>query len=182
MAGNTALDVLVAEMLGDIGKLHDQVARLNGELPAMVVQVESMLTAHKASTMAPQKAAQQFLDGYFRQELRSIFDTTRKSKDAAIHTFQSEILAVVNKELLGVRLRTDHLVSAAAERFAIAVGASANAAERSATEALKGICQELSDKASELQLERRKTQWLAMIGASASTGLLVGALTVFILR
>lgn len=193
MSGNTARDVLIAEMLGDIGKLHDLVARLNSELPSMVAQVESMLVANKASTMAPQKAAQQFLDGYFKHELKSIFDTASKAKDAALLTLHSEILAIVNTELVGARVRSERIADAAALRFERAVDAgsssfekavqdSAKVAQRNASDAINKICQELSDKVAELQTERRKNQWLAMIGACASTGLLVGALSVFVMR
>lgn len=44
MAGNTTLDMLVAEMLGDIGKLHDQLAVLNETMPALLDDVDSRLT------------------------------------------------------------------------------------------------------------------------------------------
>lgn len=193
MTGNTARDVLIAEMLGDIGKLHDLVARLSNELPSMVAQVESMLAANKTATMAPQKAAQQFLDGYFKHELRGIFDTTSKAKEAALVSLQSEVLAVVNKELVGARIRSERIADAAALRFERAVeagassfekavGESAKVAQMNASDAINKICRELSDKVVELQIERRKSQWFSMIGACASTGLLVGALSVFVLR
>lgn len=44
MAGNTALDMLVAEMLGDIGKLHDQLTALNEAMPVFLDDVDSRLT------------------------------------------------------------------------------------------------------------------------------------------
>ncbi len=45
MAGNTHLDALVAEMLGDIGKLHDEIRSLKDEaLPAIVTDAEAKLS------------------------------------------------------------------------------------------------------------------------------------------
>jgi hypothetical protein len=43
MGEPTALDALVAEMLGDIGKLHDAVQGLNGALPRQAEEVEARI-------------------------------------------------------------------------------------------------------------------------------------------
>lgn len=182
MSGNTARDVLIAEMLGDIGKLHDLVASLKTELPAMLSQVDSMLNAHRTATMAPQRAAQQFLDRYFRHELRGIYDACSKAKDASLEALQIEIRAVVNKELHGIRHRADLIVDAAALRFDKSLEESAKVAEKRATDALLEVSQLLSNRVTALQLEREKDKRLAMIGACISTGLLVGMLSVFVLR
>ena len=45
---NQTLDILVAEMLGDIGKLHDQVADLKAELPHILGQMQAVIAAQKA--------------------------------------------------------------------------------------------------------------------------------------
>lgn len=44
MGEPTALDALVAEMLGDIGKLHDAVQALNNTLPRQAEEVEARIT------------------------------------------------------------------------------------------------------------------------------------------
>lgn len=43
MGEPTALDALVAEMLGDIGKLHDAVQSLNSALPRQAEEVEARI-------------------------------------------------------------------------------------------------------------------------------------------
>ena len=45
MAGTTTMDALIAELLGDVGKLHAELAALNGALPAMTAGVEHRLGA-----------------------------------------------------------------------------------------------------------------------------------------
>lgn len=45
MAENTVLDVLIAELLGDVGKLHDEVKSLETRLPEVLGQVENKLSA-----------------------------------------------------------------------------------------------------------------------------------------
>ena len=45
MAGNTTMDALIAELLGDVGKLHAELTALNGALPAMTANVEKRLGA-----------------------------------------------------------------------------------------------------------------------------------------
>jgi hypothetical protein len=182
MTANTARDVLIAEMLGDIGKLHDLVASLKAELPAMLSQVDSMLNANRAASMAPQRAAQQFLDRYFRHELKGIYDNSNKAKDTALEALQREILSVVRKELSGARLRAEQVVDSAASRFEMAIDESAKIAEERASQALSEICQKLSTRVNDLQLERERDKRLAMIGACVATGLLVGTLSVFVLR
>lgn len=42
MSKGTALDALMAELLGDVGKLHDQVAKLNATIPTTAKIFESM--------------------------------------------------------------------------------------------------------------------------------------------
>lgn len=189
----TSRDALIAEMLGDIGKLHDLVARLRNELPDMVAQVDSMLAASKASNLAPHKAAKQFLDEYIKHELKGIFETTNKAKDFAIHSIHNEILGLANTELVDVRIRSKRISDAGVLRFerAIDVGTStfekairesAKLAEVNASGAISKICKGLSDNVHELQIERRKSQWLAMVSACALTGLLVGAFSVFFMH
>lgn len=45
MSGSTALEVLIAEMLGDIGKLHDAVQELKTSLPHEMEVVEKQIIA-----------------------------------------------------------------------------------------------------------------------------------------
>ena len=44
MAGSSTLDALIAEMLGDVGKLHDELQSLKEALPAFTNEAEAKLS------------------------------------------------------------------------------------------------------------------------------------------
>ena len=65
-----SLEILVAEMLGDIGKLHDQVADLKVELPTILNQMQAVIAAQTAKTDVLQEPVQRALQSFIRQEIK----------------------------------------------------------------------------------------------------------------
>lgn len=79
MAGNTHLDALVAEMLGDIGKLHDELRSLKDEtLPAVVTDAEQKLAGVVGTLL---KAGQQY-----QAAIQEVTNKTVASAKADIRT------------------------------------------------------------------------------------------------
>lgn len=62
MAGNSHLDLLIAEMLGDVGKLHDEIRLLKDEaLPAIVTDAERKLSGVVGTLVAAGENYRAFL-------------------------------------------------------------------------------------------------------------------------
>lgn len=106
MAGNTALDMLVAEMLGDVGKLHDQLAALNETMPVILDDVESRLTRSvgmlvKAGSMYEGALKNQTVH-IVRDALMQIRDEASIARDAATAATKHEIDETIMKVLADI--------------------------------------------------------------------------------
>lgn len=91
MAEQTVLDALIAELLGDVGKLHDAVKDLRGALPALTeetrVHLESAARSASAEATRLETAAkntlQQVSDAAKRAAAQS-FAETRQQEEAEL--------------------------------------------------------------------------------------------------
>lgn len=93
MAGNTHLDALVAEMLGDIGKLHDEIRSLKDEaLPALVTEAEEKLSGTVGKLLL---AAQHFE--------KAVIELTQKRVEAAKAEIAASAVQAKNEAIGDVR-------------------------------------------------------------------------------
>lgn len=182
MAPTKTLDILVAEMLGDIGKLHDQVATLKTELPTILAQMQKLIDAQTAKANAPVDVAQRELRGYIREEIQRISGAAHQAKDAVNCELTVEVRDTVQWHLSRMENESKKSFEATAAIFRESVTQSVRVVESRATETLKGLCQDLKYRTDEIRAERWESQRLAMISACATTGLLVGIAAVWILK
>ena len=179
---NQTLDILVAEMLGDIGKLHDQVADLKAELPHILGQIQAVIAAQKAKADVLQEPIQRAMQSFIRQEIRGISVAVNEAKEAAVYSFDVDISNGVRKNMAWVQFKCKQSFELAATKFNTSVTESVGVAESRATETLKGLCQGLKNRIDEIRAERWRGQYLSMLGACISCGLTVGVLAVYILK
>ena len=196
MAASTTRDILIAEMLGDVGKvdarfahvsdkvagLIDQVDHLTGELPKILDQMHGLIAAQAGTANAPQEAIQRAIQVFIRQEIKGISVAVKEAKADAVNSLDGDISIAVRKNLEWAQFKCKQSFDVTATKFDTAVTESAKVAESRATESLKGLCQALKNRIDEIRAERWKGQYLSMLGACTSTGLAVGALAVYILK
>lgn len=177
-----SLEILVAEMLGDIGKLHDQVADLKVELPTILNQMQAVIAAQTAKTDVLQEPVQRALQSFIRQEIKGIKVAVKEAQEAAVNSLDGDISCAVRKNLEWAQFKSKQSFEAAATKFDTVVTESAKVAENRATETLKGLCQGLKDGIDEVRSERWRGQYLAMLCACIFSGLAVGVLAVYLLK
>lgn len=179
---NQTLDILVSEMLGDIGKLHDQVADLKVELPKILNQMQAVVAAQTAKADVLQEPIQRAIQSFVRQEMKGIKVAVKEAQASAISTLDGDISCAVRKNLDWAQFKCEQSFGAVAKKFDTAVTESAKVAEGRATETLKGLCQGLKIGIDEVRAERWKGQYLSMLCACISCGLTVGIFAVYILK
>lgn len=182
MATNKTLDILVAEMLGDIGKLHDQVADLKDELPNILGQIQAVFAAQTINAQVLQEPIQRAIQNFVSQEIRGIRVAVKEAQVTAVKALDADVLDAVRKNLIWMQHKSEQSFEITARQFDRAVTGSAIVAEGRATETLKGLCQGLKTSIDDIHAERWKGQYLHMLGACISTGLVVGVLTVYLLK
>jgi hypothetical protein len=177
-----SLDILVAEMLGDIGKLHDQVADLKLELPKILNQMQAVIAAQTAKADVLQEPIQRALQGFIRQEIKGIKVAVKEAREAAVTSLDGDISCAVKKNLDWAQFKSQQSFEAAATIFDTVLTESAKVAESRATETLKGLCQGLKNSIDEIRAERWKAQYLSLLCSCIATGLVTGILAVYILK
>jgi hypothetical protein len=176
------MDILVVEMLGDIGKLHDQVANLKEELPQILNQMHEIVAAQTAKAQVLQEPIQRAIQLFISQEIRGIKTAGKEAQVAAVKALDEEVLVAVRKNLIWMQHKAEQSFEINARQFDRAVTGSATVAEGRATETLKSLCQGLQNNIHEIRTERWKGQYLHMLAACVSTGLVVGVFAVYILK
>ena len=179
---NQTLDLLVAEMLGDIGKLHDQVADLKAELPKILNQIQAVIAAQTAKVDVLQEPTQRAIQMFIRQEMKGIKIAVKEAQASAISSLDRDISCAVRKNLDWAQYKCEQSFGIVAKKFDIAVTDSAKVAEGKANETLKGLCQGLKNRIDEIHAERWRGQYLSMLCACTSCGLVIGILAVYILK
>ena len=179
---NQTLDILVAEMLGDIGKLHDQVADLKMELPKILNQMQAVIAAQTAKADVLQEPTQRAIQIFIRQEMKGIKVAVKEAQEFAIGSLDGDISCAVRKNLDWAQYKCQESFNAAATNFNTVITESAKVAESRATATLKDLCQGLKNKIDEIRAERWRGQYLSMLGTCISSGLVVGILAVYILK
>jgi len=175
-------DILVAEMLGDIGKLHDQVADLKLELPKILNQMQAVIAAQTAKADVLQEPIQRALQSFIRQEIKGIKVAVKEAQEAAVNSLDGDISCAVRKNLDWTQFKSQQSFEATAAKFDAVLTESAKVAESRATEILKGLCQGLKNHIDEIRAERWRGQYLSMLCACIASGLTVGVLAVYILK
>ena len=196
MAANNTRDILIAEMLGDVGKVDDRIAlvsdrvarlidqvdHLTGELPKILDQMHGSIAAQAGTANAPQEAIQRAIQVFVRQEIKGISVAVKEAKADAVNSLDGDISFAVTKNLEWAQFKCKETFDMAATKFDAAVTESAKVAESRATESLQVLCQALKNRIDEIRAERWKGQYLSMLGACISSGLAVGILAVYILK
>lgn len=179
---NQTLDILVAEMLGDIGKLNDEVASLKSELPKILNQMHAVIAAQTAKAEVLQEPTQRAIQSFVRQELKGAIVGVKEAKTEVLNEFEMEVVAAVRKNLIWMQSRSDQAFDVATKQFNNALTESAKVAESMAIDALKGVCQGLKNRIDEIRAERWQGQNLSMLGACVSSAVVAGVVAVYILR
>lgn len=182
MSVNKTLDILVAEMLGDIGKLHDQVADLKAELPQILGQMQAVIAAQKAKADVLQEPIQRAMQSFIRQEIKGISVAVSEAKEAAVYSFDVDISNGVRKNMAWVQFKCKQSFELAAKQFNTSVTESVGVAESQATQTLQGLCHDLKNRIDEIRAERWRGQYLAMLCSSIASALVTGVLAVYILK
>ena len=182
MAATKTLDILVAEMLGDIGKLHDQVAALKTELPTILIQMQRLIDSQNGGANASVNTAQRELRAYIREEMQRISEAVHQTRDSVLSDLVVDARDVVRLQMNRMENESKASFDATAAIFRDSVTQSVRVAEGRALETLKGVCQDLTFRMNAIRAERWKSQRLAMVSACAATGLLVGIGAVWILK
>lgn len=183
------MDILVAEMLGDIGKLNDQVAHLKSELPKILDRMQALITAQSSKAEVLQEPTQRAIQSFVRQELKGISVAVTEAKTEVLNEFEMEVVAAVRKNLTWMQSMSNQTFDAATKLFNNALVESAKAAESKVTETLNDLCTSLKRGIDEIRAEkvlqsteRWQGHYLSMFGLSIASGAVVGVLAVFILK
>lgn len=186
---NQTMDILIAEMLGDIGKLNDQVANLKSELPKILDQMQSVFTAQTAKAEVLQEPTQRAIQSFVRQELKGIKVAVKEAKIEVLNEFEMEVVAAVRKNLNWMQGRTDQTFDVATKQFNNALVESAKVAENRATTTLNDMCTGLKRGIDEIRAqrvlhstERWQEHYLSVLGLCMCSGVVVGVLAVIILK
>jgi hypothetical protein len=189
MTASTTRDILIAEMLGDVGKVDDKVARLihqvdylTGELPKILNQMQVVISAQTAKADVLQEPVQRAIQNFIRQEFKGISVAVNEAKEAAVYSFDVDISNGVRKNMAWVQFKCKQSFEIAAKQFNTAVTESAGVAESQATQTLEGLCHDLKNRVDEIRAERWKGQYLTMLCSCIATGLVTGILAVYILK
>lgn len=182
MGESTALEALIGEMLKDVLRLHRGVEELKAELPDILKQIHTVIANLDAKANAPQQTAQRELERYIRSEIKGISVAVNQVQKAALDRLSAEIFAAVNTGWASAQAKADKTFVEATKRFNLALDESVKVVEARATQTLKGICLDLKNQIDEFSLMRSRNTLLSMIGASATTGALVGVATIYIFK
>ena len=185
-----SLDILVAEMLGDIGKLHDQVADLKVELPKILNQMQAVIAAQTAKTDVLQEPIQRAIQSFIRQEIRGIKVAVKEAQEGAVSSLDEDISCAVRKNLDWAQFKCKQSFEAVATKFDTVVTESAKVAESKASETLAGLFQghfqslfqDQKTRIDEIRAERWRREYLSMLAACIFSGSVVGVLAVYILK
>lgn len=108
MAGNTALDVLIAEMLGDVGKLHDEVRLLNSVLPALtgesVARLTETMDSINTATAALRAASSTHVEAAQKDASTTMDRIAKETAAMYVDVLGKEVARLTERELT-VRMR-----------------------------------------------------------------------------
>lgn len=167
-----ALEVLQAELLGDVGRLHSLVASLKSELPAIVAEIRRAT----AETHNPAMSAGQYLKQISKDEIKAIHAAGLTARHMATHEL-SGVFAEALRNVHGtVQGRGKQVFDEAIGEFT----RRANEANTLLSSKTKEVCAHLEASAIELQTESGKTRWRSMLLVSVVTGVAVGLITAFL--
>ena len=104
MAGeSTALEALTAEMLGDIGKLHDAVVSLKGVLPGQIQEVETKIAGLIGLLQQAGDVYKGQVEAYTNAQGEIIKVQMEKDAQAARDTFNDDSRAAIAASLKMIR-------------------------------------------------------------------------------
>lgn len=163
MAESTALEALTAELLGDVGVLHDQVKALRDVLPNVAAEVNSKLEVQTGTMLAA------------ADKLRGVLGDMAKQVDSYADTATKK---AVEAGKLDIRQAA---ALAASDSVRGAVGDEVRAVVAQVTQAAKQLADEAERTRGSISAASRQVAWgwgkglSAMFGASAA-----GALVMFL--
>lgn len=179
---STLREALEAEMLSDIGKLHDQVQDLKAILPAILQQIHVTLADIEARSKYPEKVVQRQFELYVNNQIAAIRGTTQQVKREVLNQLSADVLAAVTEGWSGARRQGDKLFAEATEQFNTALLASVEVAEGRATATMIGLCMDLKHEIDVLTINSTKHTRILTFLVSVVTGICVGIGSVFLLK
>lgn len=163
MAESTALEALTAELLGDVGVLHDQVKALREVLPGVAEQVGGKLEVQTGTMLAA------------ADKLRGVLSDMAKQVDAYAETATEK---AVEASKVDIRQAA---AFAAAESVRGTVGAEVRAVVALVNEAAAQLAREAERTQASISAASRQVAWGWGKGLSAMFGAsLLGALSLFV--
>ena len=178
---STLREALEAEMLADIGKLHDQVQALKNTLPGILQQVSFGLNEINARAKLSESVVQRQFEQYVKNQIISIRGSTDQVKRVVLHQLSSDVLAAVNEGWASAGRQGDKLFTDAADQFSKALLSAVEVAERRATATMKNLCMDLKKNIDALNLRQTKNTRVVALMASVATGFFIGtALTLLL--
>jgi len=163
MAESTALEALTAELLGDVGVLHDQVKALREVLPSVAEQVGDKLELQTGTMLAA------------ADKLRGVLSDMAKQVDDYAETATQK---AVEASKLDIRQAA---ALAAAESVRNTVGEEVRAVVVMVNEAAAQLAHEVERTQSSISAASRQVAWGWGKGLSAMFGAsLLGALSLFV--
>lgn len=179
---STLREALEAEMLADIGKLHDQVQDLKTLLPAILQQINVALVNIDARSKYPEEVVQRQFELYVKNQIIEIRGSTQQVKREVLSQLSADVLAAVTVGWAGARQQGDKLFVVAAEQFNTGLLNSVEVAEARATATMKGLCVDLKNKIDALNMSQTKHARAITFLVSVATGIVVGIGSVLLLK
>lgn len=170
----THREALEAEMLGDIGKLHDQVEALKNALPRLLTNISAALANIEANSKTPHEIVRQEFERYVRNQILAIKGSTDQVKRAVLYQLSAEIASAVDEGWSSSKIKGDKLFKEAGEKFNSALLTGVESAEARAIATMKGLCMDLKVEIDTLNLKKAKKWWILMTIACIITGFSVG--------
>jgi hypothetical protein len=163
MAESTALEALTAELLGDVGLLHDQVKALRAVLPNVALEVSSTLELQTGNMLGA------------ANKLREVMSDMAKQVDANAETAAKKAVATVKMDI------HQAATEAASASIRSTVGEEVRAVVALINEAAVRLANDAERTQASLRAASQAVSWGWIKGLAAIVGAsMLGALTMFL--
>jgi hypothetical protein len=172
----TALEVLVSEMLGDIGRLHVSLERIKHDIPAMATQLQQFRMSLEAEFRSPK------LEAFLVDSINSIYIAARRARKDAEHGVQDAVQKAILDGWISVRGRGEQLFQRATADFVARIDVATSTAADQATASVTPLLTSLGDEIGRLKARRFRERWIMTAIACMACGTGTGVLTFIVME
>lgn len=152
--------------------LHIQ--KLENNYRSMMGQVAGAIQQPVGQIAGAQEGLAKFIQG----EMRAIYSAAKAAREQNLYLLEGAVVTAVSNGYSGLTRKGNKIFDEAAGEFLKAI----NSCAGETSEALKTLCRDINGAADTIRQEQWRSQMIGMMAAAVGTGVLVGVLTVLILK